>query len=59
MGYRKKTNGSCKKLDENLPVDFVSTFMAAHAIPEECKENPDEFIEQVIEMLPKVKKKKT
>lgn len=44
-----------KELDKNLPVDFVSTFMAAHAIPEECKENPDEFIDQVIEMLPKVK----
>lgn len=44
-----------KKLDENLPVDFISTFMAAHAIPEECKENPDEFIDQVIDMLPKVK----
>lgn len=44
-----------KKLNENLPVDLISTFMAAHAIPEECKENPDKFIDEVIEMLPKVK----
>lgn len=44
-----------KKLDETLPIDLISTFMAAHAIPEECKEDPDKFIDQVIEMLPKVK----
>jgi imidazolonepropionase len=43
-----------KKLNEDLPVDLVSTFMAAHAIPEEYKDDPDKFIDKVIEMLPKV-----
>ncbi|MGO3652418.1 imidazolonepropionase [Vagococcus sp.] len=45
-----------KKLGHDQPIDLVSTFMAAHAIPEEYKENPDAFIEMIIEdMLPKVK----
>ncbi len=43
-----------KKLNEDLPIDLVSTFMAAHAIPEEYKEDPDKFIDKVIDMLPKV-----
>lgn len=43
-----------KKLNEDLPIDLVSTFMAAHAIPEEYKEDPDKFIDIVIDMLPKV-----
>ncbi|WP_334292346.1 imidazolonepropionase [Tepidibacter formicigenes] len=44
-----------KKLNETHPVDIVSTFLGAHAIPTEYKENPDEFVNLVIEMLPKVK----
>ena len=44
-----------KKLNEDLPIDLVSTFMAAHAIPDEYKENPDGFIDEIIKMLPKVK----
>lgn len=44
-----------KKLDEAHPVDIVSTFMGAHAVPTEYKENPDEFVRIVIEeMLPRV-----
>lgn len=43
-----------KKLDKDLPIDLVSTFMAAHAIPQEYKEDPDKFIDEVIEMLPRV-----
>ncbi|MEN2667341.1 imidazolonepropionase [Listeria aquatica] len=44
------------ELDHRLPVDIISTFMAAHAIPEEYRENPDGFIDLIIEeMLPKVK----
>ena len=43
-----------KKLNEDLPIDLVSTFMAAHAIPAEYKEDPDKFIDKVIGMLPKV-----
>ncbi|MGX7014785.1 imidazolonepropionase [Vagococcus silagei] len=45
-----------KKLDEMEPIDLVSTFMGAHAIPAEFKENPEGFIDIIIEeMLPKVK----
>lgn len=44
-----------KKLNETHPVDIVSTFLGAHAVPKEYKENPDEFVDIVIDMLPKVK----
>lgn len=44
-----------KKLDKDLPIDLVSTYMAAHAIPEEYKDDPDKFIDYVIECLPAVK----
>jgi len=41
------------------PIDVVSTFMGAHAVPAEYKENPDAFIDLVIEkMLPKVAEEK-
>lgn len=44
-----------KKLQENHVVDVVSTFMGAHAVPKEYKENSDKFVDIVIEeMLPKV-----
>ncbi len=48
-----------KKLDEDHPVDIVSTFMGAHAIPEKYKENPEEFVDIIIEdMIPRVSEKK-
>ncbi len=40
-----------KELSENHPVDLVSTFMGAHAIPVEHKENPQKYIEEVFSML--------
>ncbi len=44
-----------KQLDEKHAIDVVSTFMGAHAIPREYKENPDVFVELLIEeMIPKV-----
>ena len=43
-----------KKLNETHPVDIVSTFLGAHAVPKEHK--PTEYVDLVInEMLPKVK----
>ncbi len=43
-----------KKLNETHPVDIVSTFLGAHAIPKEYK--TEEYVKIVInEMLPKVK----
>lgn len=45
-----------KKLDNDHPVDLVSTFMGAHAVPTEYKENPTKYIDIIInEMMPKVK----
>jgi imidazolonepropionase len=44
-----------KQLNENHVVDVVSTFMGAHAIPKEFKENPDEYVRLLVEeMIPKV-----
>lgn len=44
------------RIDKNHPVDLVHTFMAAHAVPKKYKDNPDEFIDIVInDYLPKIK----
>ncbi|WP_400164620.1 imidazolonepropionase [Brevibacillus sp. TJ4] len=44
-----------KQLHEQHPVDIVSTFMGAHAVPRDYKENPDQFVQLVIdEMIPEV-----
>ncbi|MDL2271598.1 imidazolonepropionase [Desulfovibrio sp. OttesenSCG-928-I05] len=44
-----------KRLRENTPLDVVSTFMGAHAIPMEYKERSHEFVDLIInEMLPAV-----
>lgn len=44
-----------KKLQENHVIDVVSTFMGAHAIPSEYKENPDAYVDLIVhEMIPKV-----
>jgi imidazolonepropionase len=51
----KKQLEVAKGLNEKHPVDIVSTFMGAHAVPKEYKENPDEFVQLLIEeMIPKV-----
>ena len=51
----KKQMEVVKALDNDMAVDLVSTFMAAHAIPAEYKNNSDAFIDLVIDMLPEVK----
>jgi imidazolonepropionase len=44
-----------KHLHDQHPVDIVSTFMGAHAIPVQYKDHPDDFVDMVIqEMLPAV-----
>ncbi len=46
-----------KKLNENLPIDIVSTFMGAHEFPIEYKDNRNEYIRVLKEeMMPEVKK---
>ncbi|MBB6448604.1 imidazolonepropionase [Geomicrobium halophilum] len=48
-----------KQLQADHPVDIISTFMGAHAIPMDEKENPEPFVDRVIEeMIPEVSKKK-
>lgn len=47
-----------RKVNEDHPIDIIPTYMPAHAIPEEFKENPDGYVELVIEeLLPAVAKK--
>lgn len=46
-----------KELDKNHPIDVVSTFMGAHALPKEYKNNREGFIDNIInEMIPYVAK---
>ena len=48
-----------KKLNEDHPVDIVSTFMGAHAIPPKYKDEPEKFIQMIInEMIPQVAERK-
>lgn len=46
-----------KELDNKHPIDIISTFMGAHAIPEEYKNDSKEYIEEIIKMLPIIKEK--
>ncbi len=47
-----------KKLNEDHPIDVVSTFMGAHAIPSAYKDNPRGFIDLIVEkMIPEVKER--
>ncbi|MEM1505257.1 imidazolonepropionase [Domibacillus sp. 8LH] len=48
-----------KALQKRHPIDIVSTFMGAHAVPPEFKGREDEFVDLIIEeMLPAVAKEK-
>ncbi|MCD5410914.1 MAG: imidazolonepropionase [Clostridiales bacterium] len=47
-----------KKLEKVHPIDIVSTFLGAHAVPKEYKGNEDAFIDYVIdEVMPTVVEK--
>lgn len=51
----KKQLEVAKALHEAHPIDIVSTFMGAHAIPAECKGNEETFVDDIIQsMLPQV-----
>ena len=46
-----------KRLNENLPIDIIPTFMGAHEFPIEYKDNHEEYIRILKEeMMPEVKK---
>lgn len=48
-----------KKLNEDHEIDLVSTFMGAHAVPLDQKDDPEGFVDTVInEMLPVVAERK-
>lgn len=45
------------RIGKETPLDIVATFMGAHAVPTEYKNDPDKFVDILIEeMLPAVKK---
>ncbi len=47
-----------KKLNDDHPVDIISTFMGAHVVPKEYEGKSQEFVDMLIkEMLPKVVEK--
>ena len=44
-----------RRLNEETPIEFVPTFLGAHAIPEEFQSAPDRYVSLVIdEMLPRI-----
>jgi imidazolonepropionase len=46
-----------KRLKENTPITISSTFLGAHSIPAEYKNNPDKYVDVVVnEMIPEVGK---
>lgn len=46
---------AARKLHDTHPVDLISTFMGAHAVPPEYRAQPEQYVELVIgEMLPRV-----
>lgn len=52
-----KQLNTVKRLQDSQPIDIVSTFMAAHAVPNEYKGNKEGYIAEIIDhMLPEVAK---
>jgi len=46
-----------KRLKENTPVTITSTFLGAHSIPSEYKDDPEKYVDVVVnEMIPEVGK---
>jgi imidazolonepropionase len=45
-----------KRLQNEHPVDLVSTFLGAHAIPPEYKSNPDDFLASMLKLLDIIQK---
>ncbi|MGM0397253.1 MAG: imidazolonepropionase [Bacillota bacterium] len=47
------------KLNEDHPVDILTTFMGAHAVPAEYKDDSDKFVDKLVhEMIPYIAKNK-
>jgi imidazolonepropionase len=44
-----------RRLNETSAIDFIPTFLGAHAFPEEARDRPNEYVEAVVnEMIPEV-----
>lgn len=46
-----------KILNDKHPIEIISTFMGAHAVPEEYKGNSAGYIDELLKMLPIIKEK--
>ncbi|PAT01499.1 imidazolonepropionase [Candidatus Izimaplasma bacterium ZiA1] len=46
-----------KKLNKNHPIDIVSTYLGAHAVPKEFKKNTRGYVDEVIRIMEIVKEK--
>lgn len=46
-----------KKLKENKSMEIASTFLGAHAIPKEYKENPEAFLHEMSALFQEIKEK--
>ncbi|QIZ67464.1 imidazolonepropionase [Geobacillus subterraneus] len=55
LEHEMKQLNVVKRLDDTHPVDIVSTFLGAHAVPPEWKHDREEYIRLIIEeMIPEV-----
>jgi imidazolonepropionase len=46
-----------KSLQDQHPMDIVSTFLGAHAVPKEYEGRGQEFLQRMLELLPEIKEK--
>ena len=54
-----KSLEAAKLLNLQHPIDIISTFLGAHAIPPEYAENPDDYVDLIIsKMIPQIAEKK-
>ena len=48
-----------KKLNKQHPIDLIPTFLGAHAVPNEYRDRPDDYVDLVVEeMIPAVAERK-
>lgn len=47
-----------KRLNEIHPIDLVSTYLGAHALPTKYKDNREQFINEVCELIPYISENK-
>ncbi|EMT44817.1 imidazolonepropionase [Anoxybacillus flavithermus AK1] len=47
-----------KRLNETHPVEVVSTFLGAHAIPLEYQNHPDAFLQQMVDLMDVMKRER-